>query len=575
VRLHGFREADVASLREQAAALFPDVTLSTGEAAVGGKNWGEAGVAGNQLTFTVGAKPAFSLDCADVSAVSQPGKTDVLLEFAVDDTAAEKDTLFELSFHVPLASKAHLPPDGAELAEGAEAPPPAKVLADALLERANVGPTGGEPIATFADVAVLIPRGRYSLELHGASLRLLGQAADFKIQYSSILRLFILPRPNNPTTLAVLSLDPPIRRGATHYPHLVLQFNADEEVEMEPSVPAELAEKLSGKLEASYTGAEVEVFAKVLRALAGTKVTRSGSFTTPSGAPAVRCVHKADDGHLYPLEKAFFFLPKPTLFIRHDEVQEIEFERSSGSSGKTFDLKLSLTSDQTFRFSGVAKSEYDALVAFFAAKKLHVASLEAPRREAAALGLSESEDEGLLFGAGGEDGESEEDADFKAEPEAMDDGGEPSSESEEEGGEGEAAEAKPAKAKAKRKEAKAEKAEGGKKARLRPLARCLLLVLAPHFLAEAREEGSKRAKAGHDCLHVLLNKQGGESCGDGGEPGHPLRRGCQEAGRKGAWRSAPLPLPLTLSSFPSGRAYPQRRRRHTRRRRAQTRSAAQ
>jgi structure-specific recognition protein 1 len=458
--LHGFRDADVASLRERAATFFPEAEVSTVDAAVGGKNWGEAAVAGNQLTFSVGAKPAFSLDCADISAVSQPGKTDVLLEFAVEDAAAEKDTLFELSFHVPLASKAHLPADGEELPEGAEAPPPAKVLSDALLARASVGPTTGEPIATFADVAVLIPRGRYSLELHGASLRLLGQAADFKIQYSSILRLFILPRPNNPTTLAVLSLDPPIRRGATHYPHLVLQFNADEEVEMEPSVPLELTEKLGGKLEASYTGAEVEVFAKVLRALAGTKVTRAGSFLTPSGAPAVRCVHKADDGHLYPLEKAFFFLPKPTLFIRHDEVQEIEFERSSGSSGKTFDLKISLTSDQTFRFSGVAKSEYDALVAFFAAKKLHVASLDAPRRDAAELGLSESDDDGLLFGAGaaGDGSDSEEDVDFKAEPGAEDDDGEPSSESEEDGdgdGTGGDADAKQPKAK-KRKEVKEE-----------------------------------------------------------------------------------------------------------------------
>ena len=420
---HGFREADVTLLKEHAGAFFPGVPVSSGEVAVSGKNWGEASVRGGQLTFAVGSKPAFHVDCADISAVSQQGKTDVLLEFAVDDTtgAMEKDSLFELSFHVPLTSAAHAPSEAAAAAEGEDAPAPAlpaKVLADALLARASVGPATGEPIALFSEVAVLIPRGRFTLEMHGASMRLLGQAADFKVQYTSILRLFILPRPAAPTTLAVLALDPPIRRGATFYPHLVLQFGADEEVEMEPSVPPELADKYAGRLEARYAGAEADVFAKVLKALAGTKVTRQGSFTSPSGGAAVRCVHKADDGHLYPLEKAFFFLPKPPIFIRHDEVSEVEFERSGGGAAKTFDLKITLTSDVVYRFTNLARAEYDNLLNFLTAKKLPVASLEAPQRDmAAGLGLSDSEDDAgpLRAMGGGEDEEgSDVDEDFKA-----------------------------------------------------------------------------------------------------------------------------------------------------------------
>ena len=432
VKFHGFRESDVSALREHFASFFPDLTVGTTEVAVSGKNWGEATVAGNQLVFSVANKPAFTVDCADISAVSQQGKTDVLLEFAVDDTAgaAEKDALFELSFHVPQTSKAHAAPvdgtaaaagEGGDDAQQAGSALPAKVLADALLARASVGPLTGEPIAVFSEVAVLIPRGRFNLEMHGATMRLSGQAADFKIQYSSILRLFVLPRPNAPTTLAVLALDPPIRRGATFYPHLVLQFAADEEVEMEPSVPPELADKYRGRLEARYAGAEADVFAKVLKALAGTKVTRAGSFVSPSGGSALRCVHKADDGHLYPLEKAFFFLPKPPIFIRHDEVVEVEFERNAGgaAASKTFDIKVTLTSDASYRFTNVARAEYDNLVAFLKAKNVSVASLAAPRRDpTAGLGLSDSEDEADARPAGGGgdsdlDG-SEEDEDFKA-----------------------------------------------------------------------------------------------------------------------------------------------------------------
>jgi structure-specific recognition protein 1 len=467
VSFHGFRDADVATLKEHAAAHFPAVPVTSGEVSVSGKNWGEATVRGSQLVFAVAAKPAFHVNCSDISAVSQQGKTDVLLEFAVDDTtgATEKDALFELSFHVPPTSTVHAAPapaDGDE--EGA--PVAAKVLADAILARASVGPITGEPIALFSEVAVLIPRGRFSLEMHGATMRLVGQAADFKVQYTSILRLFVLPRPAAPTTLAVLALDPPIRRGATFYPHLVLQFSAEEEVEMEPSVPPELADKYAGRLEPRYSGAEADVFAKVLKALAGTKVTRAGTFQSPSGGSAVRCVHKADDGHLYPLEKAFFFLPKPPIFIRHDEVAEVEFERNAGG-GKTFDIKILLTSDQSYRFTNIARSEYDNLMAFLTAKKLPVASLAAPQRDlAAGLGLSDSDDEGLGMpgGGGGEDEDSEEDADFKAASGPS--GSESSSESEEgeEGGDGEAGGGtpaeKPAKAAKKRKEPKEKAADG-------------------------------------------------------------------------------------------------------------------
>ena len=96
-------------------------------------------------------------------------------------------------------------------------------------------------------------RGRYNVELHLSFLRLQGQANDFKIQYSSVVRLFLLPKviilfksylrdfylflavngslvicfvpeqSNQPHTFVVISLDPPIRKGQTLYPHIVMQ----------------------------------------------------------------------------------------------------------------------------------------------------------------------------------------------------------------------------------------------------------------------------------------------------------------------------------------------------------------
>ncbi len=57
-----------------------------------------------------------------------------------------------------------------------------------------------------------------------------------------------------------------------------------------------------------------------------------------------RCSYKADEGYLYPLEKAFFYIMKPPMLIAHDEIESMEFQRQAsgvlGSTIKTFDLVI-------------------------------------------------------------------------------------------------------------------------------------------------------------------------------------------------------------------------------------------
>jgi hypothetical protein len=53
---------------------------------------------------------------------------------------------------------------------------------------------------------------------------------------------------------------------------------------------------------------------------------------------------QADDGYLYPLERAFFYVHKPPTLLVHDEIESIEFMRQGGgvlaASAKTFDLLI-------------------------------------------------------------------------------------------------------------------------------------------------------------------------------------------------------------------------------------------
>ena len=59
---------------------------------------------------------------------------------------------------------------------------------------------------------------------------------------------------------------------------------------------------------------------------------------------------QADDGYLYPLEKAFFYIHKPPTLLVYDEVESIEFMRQGAgvlsNSAKTFDLAVRMKHDQ-------------------------------------------------------------------------------------------------------------------------------------------------------------------------------------------------------------------------------------
>ncbi|CAD6233102.1 unnamed protein product [Miscanthus lutarioriparius] len=348
------------------------VTPDEKQLSVSGHNWGGIDIDGNMLTFMVGSKQAFEVSLADVAQTQMQGKTDVLLELHVDDTtgANEKDSLMDLSFHVPTSNTQFV---------GDENRPPAHILWETILKFADVG-SSEEPVVTFDGIAILTPRGRYSVELHLSFLRLQGQANDFKIQYSSIVRLFLLPKSNNPHTFVVITLDPPIRKGQTLYPHIVIQFETEAVVERDLALSKELlVDKYKDRLEESYKGLIHEVFTKVLRGLSGAKVTRPGSFRSCQDGYAVKSSLKAEDGLLYPLEKGFFFLPKPPTLILHEEIEFVEFERHGAGgasiSSHYFDLLVKLKNDQEHLFRNIQRNEYHNLFNFINGKNIKIMNL--------------------------------------------------------------------------------------------------------------------------------------------------------------------------------------------------------
>ncbi|KAL6608323.1 hypothetical protein ACP70R_041386 [Stipagrostis hirtigluma subsp. patula] len=434
-RFFGFREQDVSNLTnfiQKSTGITPEEK----QLSISGHNWGGIQINGHTLCFNVGSKEAFEVSLADVSQSQIQGKTDVLVEFHVDDTtgANEKDSLMDLSFHVPTSNTQFI---------GDENRTSAQMLWEAILASTGGGGSSETAVVTFDGIAILTPRGRYSVELHPSFLRLQGQANDFKIQYNSILRLFVLPKSHNPHTFVVITLDPPIRKGQTLYPHIVIQFETEAVVERDLTLSEEvLAEKYKDRLEGSYRGLIHEVFSKVLRGLSGAKVTRPSTFRSCQDGYAVKSSLKAEDGLLYPLEKGFFFLPKPPTLIPHDEIEYVEFERhgagGASMSSHYFDLLVKLKNDQEHLFRNIQRNEYHNLFNFISGKHLKILNLgDGQSRTGGVTAVLQSTDDDSvdphlerIKNQAGDEESDEEDEDFVAD---KDDSGSPTDDSEEEG----------------------------------------------------------------------------------------------------------------------------------------------
>jgi structure-specific recognition protein 1 len=501
VRLKGFRGSDLAGLKDLCSAFY-GVSLAKTEAQINGRNWGEVSVNKSAIGFAVDGKDAFEVATKDIAAVSLATKHEVVMEFHLDDVAQQssKDALVEMSFYVPPTSNEWgvvARTEDSNVNEDEDERTGAKNLQDAILAVADVAADTGTPIAEFESVSLIAPRGKVAVELHAQFMRLTGAAADFKINYAALQRVFLLPKPNSAQTYAVMHLDPPIRKGQTFYAHIVAQFNQNEELEIEPDADEETRAKFPNLEDGVYEGPSGDVFVRLLKAVGGCKLTRQGTFTAADGGHAVKAANKAEVGHLFPLEKSFFYLPKPSTLLHYADVESVEFERHSGphaaATQRTFDVAVSMRAGATHTFHGIPKSEFQNLVNFLTAKHLKISNVDANARADALIDDDDEEDHHAQRlrsevdedGHGGSD--SEEDEDFAAGSES-DSGGEPTDESESDsdgddgsdGSDDEAPAAKKAKKAKTAKKAPAKKAKKDPNAPKRPLSSYMI------FAGEAR-----------------------------------------------------------------------------------------
>lgn len=158
---------------------------------------------GQDLAFLVSNKTAFELPLKQVANSNIAGRTEVSLEFVPSSSGGKKvsrnapDEMVEIRFYVP---GTHAKPRESEAGsqksddEDGEEVSAAQAFHDAIKDKAEIGQVSGDLVLSFEEVLVLTPRGRYDVDMFLDFLRLRGKTYDYKILYSSISRLFLLPK---------------------------------------------------------------------------------------------------------------------------------------------------------------------------------------------------------------------------------------------------------------------------------------------------------------------------------------------------------------------------------------------
>lgn len=161
------------------------------------------------------------------------------------------------------------------------------------------------------------------------SFRLRGKTYDYKIQYDHVKKFFLLPKPDDVHMMAVIGLEPPLRQGQTRYPFLVMQFKKEEDMEFDLNITEEvLKQKYDGRLQMHYESAAHQVVSSIFRGLTAKKITQpSREFSSHHQQSGVKCSNKANEGHLFFLDKAFLFVPKPAVYMSFDNVQHVTLSR--------------------------------------------------------------------------------------------------------------------------------------------------------------------------------------------------------------------------------------------------------
>ncbi|KAL1523516.1 hypothetical protein AB1Y20_018453 [Prymnesium parvum] len=379
-KFNGFRPQDKDTIKEYCKEKL-EIEMADAHLSYKGWNWGECAVEGGLLTFKVEDKVSIDLPLAEINQASAQGpqgkeKNEAVIEMADDDTVMPEDeTLVEMRIFMPTGEEDEL--EGVTRVEAFVN----EIKEQGYLEQA------GTALASFEDVPIQVPRGRWEIEMFDRYMKLHGKTYDYKVLYTNVNSIYLLPKPDGYHMALCITLEHALRQGQTAYPHVVMQLPRDQPLSVTINLSeAEISERFDDKLEQTEEGDMPGVIAKVLSAFTKKKVGtlkkdgfNGGSKAEDDRSTAIRCSVKATEGHLYPLDKVFFFIANKPLFIEFEKVSSVEFNRVSAqqSTARTFDLTVHMKDSSSHQFVNLQRGVYKELYRFLTDKKIRIKNVRA------------------------------------------------------------------------------------------------------------------------------------------------------------------------------------------------------
>ena len=388
LRFDGFEAATFKELKEYCDKTF-GVKLAKVAMDVSGRNSGKLDVRGDELVLRGESnKKVFDLALPDVKSTQcNVEKNDLVLTFAQPQGLSKKhEGLLEMRFFIP----------DTEMAEEEEAEEHVTSVAKLHREvQAHVSKEDdGNKVLLLDSVACRHPRSTFEITIFTNLFKMHSNTYDFSVLYKDVQRLYKVPSGmgSKPGHYLVLYLDPPLRKGQTHYPYVVLFFESDPDDEPE-ELTLNLPEgyekdykdhdpKLLANIKPKMTGMLVDMVADILRFFASAKgktcpLLQAKKFQSKTlkdniankELPAVKCSIGANVGQLYLMDKAFLFLERPPMAFLYEDVEKITFDRNQGQQKQikstSFDFKIKLSNGKSQDFNQIPRAELKNIEEWF------------------------------------------------------------------------------------------------------------------------------------------------------------------------------------------------------------------
>ncbi|KAH8739969.1 structure-specific recognition protein 1 [Cryptosporidium ryanae] len=364
----GFRTDDLSVIKDHFKNNY-GIELIERDLITNGSNWGDLVIQNDTICISSEDKVMMYIPTTEVSQIAMPSKSELVLEFNDSMNGGEDcDDIMEIRLFVPNMQNSV---DGNSLTS-------AEKLRNDLQTLVGIGSSGSmDKVCRLNDIHLLVPRGRYEIEVLVNCMKLHGKSFDYTILYKSISRLFLLPRPGSSLVNLVVALETPMRQGNTKYPFVVMQFDTqqDDDIEIPLNLSERELERFSG-LSSVMTGKFWDIITRILKSLTGHSIIVPGDFRSAYQYHCIRCSYKAQDGLLYPLNRSFIYITKPVIMIRYDDVLNIEFSRMGGNQTRFFELTISIKGGGEYSFTSIDKAEYNPLINFLQEKNIRIKNLQ-------------------------------------------------------------------------------------------------------------------------------------------------------------------------------------------------------